>query len=102
MASRDVTLRFRIDQPDGSDPSDLLDDVHEYLVECGYDVLAGEYGPNWFALRLACTTELDEDEFVFALARDLAPGFPHSAMIGAVADDAGRTLYPKPELLFDA
>ena len=95
-------IRFRIDRLDGSDPSDLLDDVSEYLSDSGYEVLAVEYGPNWFGMRVERPADVEDEELSFALARDLASGFPHSGLIGAVVDDVGRTLYPRPELQFDA
>ena len=98
------TIKFRIDRPDGSDPSDLLDDVHEYFVDLGYDVevVRGEFGPNWFALVLELPPELDTQDFASDLARDFNTGFPHRALVGEIADDAGRRLYPHPKLAFDA
>lgn len=96
------TIRFRLERLDGSDPSDLLDDVHEYFVQLGYDVdvIRGEFGPNWFALVLELPPGLDAEEFASELARNFASGFPHQTLVGEVADDAGRRLYPA--LAFDA
>jgi hypothetical protein len=101
---RSYTIRFRVGRTDGKSTEPLLDDLYDYVLDLGYDldVRCGEFGPNWFALIVDLPEDIDPSELADDLAREFSSGFPHQSLVTAIADDAGRQLFPVPKLMFDA